>query len=148
MRVPFLVRWPGRIPPRHDNLLMSSPDIYPTLLDLMGLRSRIPATVEGASHAAIFQGREGKRPTSQLYMRVPVWQPPLGHRGVRTDRYTLVRHRQVGSPERITLHDRKTDPYQLRDIALDRPDLVERLTREELEPWLGRTGDPWMAARP
>ena len=47
--------------------------------------------------------------------------------------------------ENVVLRDRRTDPFQLRDIAAQHPDVVARLRRDELEPWLRRTGDPWSA---
>ena len=66
MRVPFLLRFPGRIAPRKDDLLMSTVDIYPTLLDLMGLADKTPKAVQGASRAGVFRTGKGERPTSQL----------------------------------------------------------------------------------
>ena len=74
MRVPLLVRWPARIKPRRDPLLLSTPDIAPTLLGLMGFARDIPAGAEGRSHADLFLGAAGVRPTSQLYLKVPVGQ--------------------------------------------------------------------------
>ncbi len=140
VRVPFLVRWPGRIPPRRDPLLLSTPDICPTLLDLLGFADRIPATVQGASHARLFAGHPGPRPESQLYLRVPVGEPTLGVRGVRTERYTLVVARDGGGGERVALYDRVSDPAQLRDRAPDEPALVARLRTQQLAPWLRRAG--------
>ncbi len=68
MRVPFLIRWPGKIAPRHDDLLLSTPDIYPTLLDLLGLDDKIPHEVEGTSRAPLLLTGQGERPASQLYL--------------------------------------------------------------------------------
>ena len=36
MRIPLMIRLSGRIKPRQDDLLISVPDMYPTLLELMG----------------------------------------------------------------------------------------------------------------
>ena len=46
LNIPFLVRYPGRVPHRVDDLLLSTPDIMPTLLGLAGLGERIPVRVE------------------------------------------------------------------------------------------------------
>ncbi len=143
MRVPLLVRWPGEIPPRQDDLLLSTPDVSPTVLELMGFADHIPAAVEGISHASVFRGGEGARPTSQLYLWVPVGQPEWGRRGVRTHRYTLMISKMPGEPTETVLHDNLEDPYQLENVAGENPDVVERLVREELTPWLARTADPW-----
>jgi arylsulfatase A-like enzyme len=144
MRVPFLIRWPGRIPARHDDLLLSTPDIYPTLLDLMGLADEIPEEVQGTSHATLFRTGEGDRPTSALYIKVSMGEPSHGRRGVRTHRYTLMIERSEGAPDRTLLHDNLLDPFQLRNVAGDHPEVVEKLIAEELLPWLRRTGDPWI----
>ena len=144
MRVPFLIRWPGRIEPRRDDLLISSPDICPTLLGLMGFRQDVPAGVQGVSHAGLFLTGKGRRPTSQLYIWVPVGQPAWGRRGVRTHQHTLVITKAPGKPAQTVLHDNIADPYQLRNIAGQQPQIVKRLTGQELEPWLKRNSDPWL----
>ncbi len=90
VRVPFIIRWPGYIPIRRDDLLLSAPDIYPTLLDLMGFRGNIPASIEGTSYAPLFRGEQQDRPISQLCMRVMVPQSGTGWRAVRTHTHTLV----------------------------------------------------------
>ncbi len=143
MRVPFLIRWPGRIAPRRDELLLSTPDLAPTFLGLMGLSGDVPEGVQGVSHAPFFLSGRGGRPSSQLYMNVPLGQPSLGRRGVRTERYTLVVSRQPGTAERIELYDRVSDPSQLQDISGRQPEMVRRLMTGELAPWLARTQDPW-----
>jgi len=143
VRIPFIVRWPGRIAPRRDDLLLSVPDIAPTLLDLMGLADRVPPGVEGVSHAGIFRGGAGRRPSSQLYMAVPYGQPAAGQRGTRTDRYTLVVGVGPDGPAETVLHDNREDPYQLRNVAADRPALVRSLIADELAPWLEKTRDPF-----
>jgi arylsulfatase A-like enzyme len=148
MRVPFLIRWPGRIPARRDDLLLSVPDVYPTLLGLMGLGEEIPGDVQGTSHADLFRGREGPRPRSALYLKIPVERPELGKRGVRTHEFTLMIEKRVDGTRRTVLHDNRNDPFQLENVAAARPDVVRRLTEEELLPWLRRTGDPWLDSRP
>ncbi len=143
MRIPFLIRWPGNIKARHDNLLLSSPDIYPTLLDLMGFGHDIPREVEGVSHASLFLTGEGERPTSQLYIWVPVGEPAGGRRGVRTHRYTLMVRKMPDKPMEYVLHDNVNDPYQLRNVADVKPEVVRELTKE-LQRWLRKHNDPWL----
>lgn len=142
MRVPFLLRWPGRIKPGRDDLLLSTPDICPTLLDLLGFGAAIPKTVEGTSRArAILTGR-GSRPSTQLYLEIPYGRPGQGRRGIRTSRYTLTVIREEGRPERTTLFDDVKDPYQMRDIAPANPYFVRDLIEKDLNPWLKKTRDP------
>jgi len=141
MRVPFIIRWPGEIPHRRDDLLLSAPDIYPTLMDLMGLGKDIPEAVQGSSYASIFLGKDMERPTSQMYIWVDPQKPAEGKRGVRTKNYTLVIDRR-GTNDRVVLHDNQQDPYQLRNIAQDNQELVTSLS-QEMGFWLQKTNDPW-----
>lgn len=143
MRIPFLIRWPGKIKVRHDNLLLSTPDICPTLLDLMGFHGDIPKETDGNSHASLFLTGKGKRPTSQLYMWVPVGEPGGGRRGLRTHRYTLMIDKRREKPVKHVLHDNTNDPYQLKNVADAKPEVVEKLTAE-LRTWLRKNNDPWL----
>jgi arylsulfatase A-like enzyme len=143
MRVPFLIRWPGKIQSGRDPLLLSVPDIHPTLLDLMGLASEISPSVQGVSRASILTSRTGPRPTSQLYLWTPYGGPALGRRGVRTDRHTLVLSKSMEGRTQTVLHDNVADPSQTANIAATQSDLVQELVDTELTPWLERTGDPW-----
>ena len=143
VRIPFLLRWPERIEPRFDDLLISVPDIYPTLLDLMGLGDAIPEDGEGASHADVALTGQGARPSSQLYVYPHPMERAYGDRGVRTHRYTMVMNKALGRPtDHILLFDNENDPFQMRNIAGRCPDTVRQLLSEELIPWLKHTRDP------
>jgi arylsulfatase A-like enzyme len=146
MRVPFVVRWTGTIQPRQDDLLLSTPDIYPTLLELLGLADRVPPDVEGTSRASILLNGEGPRPTSQLYIWIPYGEPSLGRRGVRTHRHTLSVEKAGDGSLSYVLHDNVEDPFQLRNIAGENEALVRELMETELVPWLERTHDPWLVS--
>jgi len=145
MRVPFLIRWPGRIAPGRDDLLLSAADLYPTILELLGLGDEIAPDLEGTSYAPLLLGKDQERPTSQLYMHIrePEGDPAWGRRGVRTHRYTLSINKAPDEPTSCVLYDRQTDPYQTTNIAAESPDVVARLINDELKPWLGHTRDPF-----
>lgn len=147
MRIPLLVRWPGKIQPRRDDLLISVPDLYPTLLDLMGFGRTLPSDIEGANYASLLRTGMGTRPKSQLYLGIPLGQPAWGRRGVRTHSHTMVVSRTPSQDPVHVLHDNVRDPYQLRNIADEEPEVVRRLTEEELIPWLEKTKDPWLSRR-
>ena len=144
MRVPFIIRWTGTIEPRTDDLLLSTPDIHPTLLELLGRGPQIQPQVEGESRAEILLEGTGERPSSQLYIWIPYGEPALGRRGVRTHRYTLSMEKTENGVVDTILHDNVNDPYQLQNIAQGRPDVVTELVERELTPWLEKTGDPWL----
>jgi len=144
IRVPFMMRWPDKIKARQDDLLLSTPDIYPTLMDLIGLSHKAPDQVQGKSRASICLTGEGERPTSQLYIWIPLGEPALGRRGVRTHRYTLMVSKMKDKPTEHVLHDNVEDPYQLKNIAENKPEIVKMLIDKELNYWLKKTNDPWL----
>ena len=142
VRISFLLRWPGRIEPGQDDLLMGGADIHPTLLGLAGLAEAIPRQVQGTDYAPLLRGQAMPRPTSAFYLLLGNAHPELGRRGIRTHAHTFVRIREPGAAEQLILHDNRADPYQLRNAAADNPALVRELAAE-LDGWLERTGDPW-----
>lgn len=143
MRVPMMFRLPGKIAPGTDDALMSAPDIYPTMLGLLGLEQWIPDTVEGTNLAERVITGKGDTANSQLYLFIPYGEPSFGKRGVRTQQYTMVIDRQDGQPLKYTLYDNIKDPYQMTNIADNNQPLIDKLTKEELIPWLEKTGDSW-----
>lgn len=144
MRIPMIFRWPGTLSAGSSDILFSAPDIYPTILGLMGMEDLIPDTVEGINFAKTVRGMQGDiHPSSQFYTFMPYGAQSYGRRGIRTDRYTLVIDRKIGKPLSFVLHDNKKDPYQMENIAEESRDLIKKLIAEELMPWLDKTGDPW-----
>ncbi|MNS56970.1 hypothetical protein D3C72_898460 [compost metagenome] len=144
MRIPMIFRLPSKLKPKQDELLFSTPDIYPTIFGLLGFESLIPDTVEGTNYVKTLMGESGDvKPTSQLYTFMPYGAQSYGRRGIRTDRYTLVIDRKIGKPLTYILHDNNADPYQLKNIADDSLELINELIEKELVPWLEHTGDPW-----
>lgn len=154
MNVPFMVRYPGHIRPRVDSLLLSSPDIMPTLLGLSHLDKDIPATVQGNNYASLFyEAAEVPRPAGALYIQnldgdkdenglVMNYFPKS--RGIKTDRYTFALYINKDKKlEHSLLYDDKKDPYQLNNLALeDHQEVVKALCRE-MGKQLKLIDDPW-----
>jgi arylsulfatase A-like enzyme len=142
MVIPFIIRWPGHIKPSKDDLLLSVPDIYPSLLCLMGMQDKIPSGVQGNDYSGVFLTGKGERPSSQLYIWMPYDDASGGRRGVRTDRYTLMINNRAAGDNKYYLYDNVIDPYQLNNIAGDSPEKIN-LLRIELRKWLNATNDQW-----
>jgi len=141
--VPFLIRWPGHIAPGTDDLLLSTPDLMPTLLSMMGMGDWIPDTVQGTDLSGAFLGHDVDRPASALYLETGPEYPEGGLRGVKTHRFTFVIRREKGHSDQYILHDNREDPYQLRNVADEQPEVVLEL-KQVLHGWLERTADPWV----
>ncbi|MBT7912460.1 hypothetical protein HN588_00970, partial [Candidatus Bathyarchaeota archaeon] len=58
--------------------------------------------------------------------------------------YTFAVQRWEGAEEALYLFDNRSDPYQLRNIAASRSDIVNEL-QGKLAKWLTQTDDPWIA---
>ncbi|TKG95007.1 DUF229 domain-containing protein [Puteibacter caeruleilacunae] len=143
MRIPFLLRYPGKIKPRQDDMLMSIPDIYPSLLELMGLKNEIPKSVEGVSYAESLCGNSEQEVDFQTYMFVKNEDWNLGKRGIRTKQYTYVEEiKKEGEAMTYTLFDRLNDPYQQKNIAPENDALCKKF-QKFLYKELKRQNDPW-----
>lgn len=65
-----MLAYGDRIAPRVDNdLLISIEDFCPTILSLLGLKGRIPSTVQARDLSEQVKGSREQMPDGQLYMR-------------------------------------------------------------------------------
>ena len=116
VRVPFLVRLPGKTPPGLiSDACLNTPDIMPTLLSMIGLP--IPAKVEGTdlSHCAF--GKRGPEPEAAFMQNTGAcasWEDGYEWRALRSKRYTYAVYRR---DRKELLFDNRNDPYQLRNLA-------------------------------
>ena len=156
MNVPFLVRYPGKLTPRVDNLMLSSPDIMPTLLGLAGLSDSIPTEVQGRNYAPLFFDEKAEivRPTGALYIqnmdgekdtdgKVRTYFPSA--RGFKSAKYTLALYidRKEHKLVKSLLFDDEKDPYQLNNLPLEEyPEVVKELCAE-MGRILKDIDDPW-----
>lgn len=160
MNVPFLVRFPEKIHPRVDDLLLSSPDIMPTLLGLCGLGNSIPAEVQGRNYAPLFfdEKVDMERPAGALYIQnvdgekdsnglVQSYLP--SSRGIKTAHYTLALYidRKTKQLTRSVLFDDEKDPYQLHNLPLEENREVMTQLCREMGVLLKQIDDPWYKER-
>ncbi|MDF7824618.1 sulfatase [Pontiellaceae bacterium B12227] len=136
--VPLMVKVPGKTNGTLEDLMITPVDIMPTVLGMMGLKDRIPATVEGRNWSReIITGDWSKtaKPKSAHF---------LGYnnkfKGVRTDRYSF----QIDQKGEQLLFDNKKDPYQMTGLQLaDIPGADADFLLSELGRWLKQSNDPW-----
>lgn len=156
MNVPFLVRYPQRVSPGVDNLLLSTADIMPTLLGMAGLEEQIPAEVQGNNFTAVFfeENKSVQRPTGVLYIQnvdgekneqgiVQSYFPSA--RGIKTEQYTLALYidRKSHQLKQVLMFDDIEDPYQLNNLSpQDHPEVFAALC-QEMGSKLKEIEDPW-----
>jgi arylsulfatase A-like enzyme len=118
VRVPFLVRWPGRIPAGSvRDACLGTTDIMPTLLGLM--RLPIPAGVEGMDLSRVARGKKSPEPDDALLQGMGhtyLWIDGFEWRGIRNKRHTYAVYRVDGSEH---LYDNLEDPLQKINRARD-----------------------------
>ncbi len=146
IRVPFIIRWPGKIPAGvRNDALFGSIDLMPTVCALAGIP--VPESCEGQDFSPHLLGKPGgPRPASQFIMHIQKKHASHGEqhpaplfRGVRTERYTYAVY-----PDRPwCLFDNLQDPYQLHNL-IDEPSLKDLRTElhRELTDWMKRAHDP------
>ncbi|KAF2330650.1 sulfatase family protein [Flavobacterium daemonense] len=143
LRIPFIVYWKGHILPGIDNTFLGSlPDIYPTLLELMGMKDKTPKDLDGKSYAQYYLEGKGEKPAEQYILgaissnNVSI---NTGFRGIRTADYKLAYVRKKGKGEYV-LYDLKADPFELKNIY--NPDLpIVKKLQPSLIKWLEKTKD-------
>ncbi|MCL5270083.1 MAG: sulfatase [bacterium] len=137
-RVPFIMRWPARLPAGADtDLLLGSLDLMPTILGLMDLP--VPETCEGKNLTQpILDKRDDAVDSIPLFT---LW----GYRGVYTRQYTYttgVTDAEYMAKHYNRLYDRKNDPHELKNLYGDpvHKELQDRLHVLTLE-WMKKLGD-------
>ncbi|MCI9846824.1 sulfatase [Flavobacterium pectinovorum] len=143
LRIPFIVNWKGHIQPRKDNVFLGSlPDIYPTLLELMGMKGKIPKNLDGKSFAKYYLNGKGEKPKEQYILGAIVSNNVdmnTGFRGIRTNDYKLAFVKKKGKGEYV-LYDLKADPFELTNIY--KPDLpIVKKLQPVLFQWIEKTKD-------
>jgi arylsulfatase A-like enzyme len=119
--IPFIVRYPKRIPKgKTTDALLSPIDIMPTLLKLTD--TPIPSSVEGISFAdAALGGRSDQQDAVLIMKMFPRGNPWIINaatefRGVRTKTHTYARLADGGP---WILYDNKADPQQMKNLVND-----------------------------
>ncbi len=126
-RMPFLVRWPGEVPPQSKpKELIQNIDYAPTFLEVAGLD--IPKHVQGRSLGPLLRGDPTEWRDSLYYAYYELGEHAVPqHFGVRTQTHKLIYFPQT---DEYNLFDLWRDPMEMRSVHAD-PEY--RLTREELE---------------
>lgn len=130
IRVPQLVRWPGRVEAGSvTDTVTGFEDWMPTLLDLIGEKEAVPGGIDGISIANALIGEEQPE-RDFLYREFPSYGGQqavyLGQKwkGIRTD---LMAKKPKGDPLAVQLYDLENDPSESNDVAEDHPDIVEKI---------------------
>jgi arylsulfatase A-like enzyme len=137
MRVPYYFRYPGRIPAgavRSDRII--TVDLFPTLLDLAGIRPPPDLTLDGASLRALLRGEQAALPERPLICFFPKYAQYRENTGRWRDSwrnvlyrgdYKYIEYPEYGSAELFNLaHNPKED----RNLAPEEPGRLAQMKNE------------------
>ncbi len=115
IRMPFLVRWPGRIAPRTTSAAMAlNLDFAPTFLDAAGLAA--PTEMQGRSLLPLLRGKAPTDWRTSMYYRYyhdPGDHNTRGHYGVRTQTHKLI---YFWTKDQWELFDLVNDPFEQHNL--------------------------------
>ncbi|WP_020533097.1 sulfatase family protein [Flexithrix dorotheae] len=138
--IPFIIKWGDKLKPRIEDLILSVPDVMPTLLSLAGMEDKIPDEVQGKNYASILKKSSGddlEKPASALFMNG-------NSRGVYTGKYMFVVNQKDGKADEVFCYDNEADPNQLNRIPFEKIEAsVGKKLIKELEFLLKQTDDKW-----
>lgn len=126
VRVPLIVSWPGVIPTGETDLILTTPDLYPTLLSAAGLPNRPAQHIDGLDLWAQWQGEASDPIDRAIFWHYPHYSNQGGTPGaaIRKGDYKLIRWFEDG---RQALFDLSSDVEEKNDVAGLMPDKLSEL---------------------
>lgn len=126
VRVPTIVRWPGRIAAGSESDRISGfEDWMPTLLELTANRQAIPAGMDGISMAPMLLG-QAQSPKPFLYREFTGYG---GQQSIRVGDWKAVRQNMTKGNMEIELYHIANDISESRDVAKENPELVSKMAK-------------------
>jgi arylsulfatase A-like enzyme len=125
IRVPAIVRWPGRVQAgATSDAILSGYDVLPTLASITGFDVPADRPIDGENFGPVLRGEDWQR-QRPLYWE---FDDDQGfHYALRSGRYKLLASEDL---ERLELYDLETDPFEVVEISAAEPETVERLLAE------------------
>ncbi len=149
LHIPLILRCPDRLPAGiRIGGLTSMLDVAPTILDLLNLGDLSEQhDMQGQSLAPLIDtpAATQRGTTDYLHITENTW---MKKRGIRTHRWKLIvplETPDVHGNSDVELYELVQDPGELHNIAVERPEIVARLTRlmdEWIQARLQQTGLP------
>ncbi|MBC7363216.1 MAG: arylsulfatase [Candidatus Aminicenantes bacterium] len=122
-RVPFIVRWPGKVKAGEiSDELISLVDMFATFSELIGMPLPDDAAEDSWSILPVLLGKSLGKPLHEAL----VFQAGNGDLAIRQGRWKLIVPQENGG--RVQLYDLEADPGEKRDVAADNTSIVATLS--------------------
>ncbi len=139
VRVPMIVRWPGVVRPGSVcDVPVMGIDIYPTVLDMVGLRPESGQILDGASIVPLLRGQSGSWHRDELFWHYPHYHPggATPYSAIRQRDWKLIEFQEDGRTE---LYHLKEDPEEKKDLSTSDSGRASKL-RALLNDWRKEVG--------
>jgi arylsulfatase A-like enzyme len=141
IRVPGIIEWPGRIrKPFATSVPAGTVDIFPTIMDYVGLKPATAGPLDGISLRPLMEGKMSRRPSPLMFGQRDL-EGRIQAEAVIDNEWKFYRGRQYfGFPskpqgeEREFLFHLGSDPKELNDLSGKEPGRMKRLA-EALKEW-------------
>jgi arylsulfatase A-like enzyme len=126
IRVPLIVRWPGKIAPGTvTDQIGYFPDILPTLAELAQARAHLPPRLDGLSLVPTLLGRPQEQPQhAYLYWEAAGTRQDIVQQAVRWGNWKAVRN---GPRDPMELYDLSRDPGETQNVAAEHPEVMQQI---------------------
>jgi len=138
VRVPLIVYWKGIIKPGSlCNIPVISADFYPTILEMLGIKSPSSHTVDGESIVPLLKG-SNKLKRDAIYWHYPHYHPggATPYSAIRQGNYRLI---EFFEDSHIELYDLSKDPLEQKNLADKNPQVAKQLLTR-LQNWRKEVG--------
>ena len=152
-RVPAIIRWKGKYPKGTSNSLLSSMDLFPTILTLAGADIPKDRVIDGKDLSSFFENGGGDTPHELMYyynganlqairkgkwklhlprtiVDQPFWSKKRFGKGVSGNNLKNISCKGLEVLDRPLLFNLNTDIGELTDISENHPDVVQELLSE------------------
>jgi arylsulfatase A-like enzyme len=129
-RVPFIVRWPGRVEHGTSRAMFDQVDLLATFAALVGRKDPVATATDSRDHLAALLGKDpvGRASLiehgSGLAVRQGKWKFIPASNGPRKN---VLTNSELGNAPAPQLYDLDADPGEVRDVAADHSEMVQRL---------------------
>ena len=139
-RVPLMIRWPGKVPAgMTTEAIVHAYDLYPTLLDLLGLPKPAHQTMDGISFAPVLSDPAAKLPQRSIIIAAQ------NGCSIRQGDWKLYRDYKEPAFE---LYNLKDDLSESTDLIGKYADKAKELEKLLMEHFAATTGIPRVLKRP
>jgi len=136
IRVPLIVRWPGRIAAgAASDLPWCFPDVMPTLAELAGATDTAPRDIDGISVVPTLLGEAAAGRAQKLHKYL-FWAAGPGWRAARMGNWKAVA-RGADEPQldKLELYDLSKDIGEANNVAADNPEIARQMLGFLSEAW-------------